>query len=116
MLFVHGWSRFQWEAGLKFGLMANIYHQHGTDTASEASGLPPDFKSYDISNGGSDLSALFEVSLVGCYRLNENLSLRLGYQFYDITALALAPRQLGSFSHGGNVAFDGLSLGLQTTW
>src|SRR5208283_2990559 len=27
LLFVHGWSRVQWEAGLKVGLMANIYRQ-----------------------------------------------------------------------------------------
>jgi opacity protein-like surface antigen len=112
-LFVHGWSRFQWEAGLKFGLMANIYHQHGTDTASNP---PPGFTPYDISNSGSDFSALFEVSVGVRYRLMDNLGLRLGYQFYDITGLALAPRQLGSFGHGGNVALDGFSIGLQATW
>ena len=116
LLFVHGWSRFQWEAGLKVGLMANIYHQHGTDTASNPSGIPAGFTPYDISNSGSGLSALFELSLAARYRLTDNLGLRLGYQVYDITGLALAPRQLGSFGHGGNVAFDGLSIGLQATW
>ena len=77
LLFVHGWSRVQWEAGLKFGLMANIYHQHGTDTASNPPGIPPLHPS-DISNNGSDLSALFEVSFAACYRLTDNLGLRLG--------------------------------------
>ena len=113
VLFVHGWSRFQWEAGLKFGLMANIFHQHGTDTASNP---PAGFVPYDISNSGSDLSALFEVSVGVRYRLTDNLGLRLGYQFYDITGLALAPRQLGGFGHGGNVALDGFSIGLQANW
>jgi hypothetical protein len=117
LLFVHGWSRFQWEAGVKFGLMANIYHQHKTDTASNSSGgVPAGFNPYDISNNGSDLSALFELSFAVRYRLSENLGLRLGYQVYDITGLALGPRQLGSFGHGGNVALDGLSIGLQATW
>ena len=116
VLFVHGWSRVQWEAGLKFGLMANIYRQQLTDTASNSSGVPTGFVPYDASNNGCDLSALFEVSLAACYRLTDHLGLRLGYQVYDITGLALAPRQLGSFGHGGWVAFDGLSLGLKATW
>jgi hypothetical protein len=116
LLFVHGWERFRWEVGLKCGLMANIYHQHGSDTASEPSGIPAGFNPYDISNSGSDIAGLFEFSLAARIRLTDVLSLRLGYQIYDITSLALAPRQLGGFDHGGNVAFDGLSIGLQATW
>ena len=116
VLFVHGWSRFQWEAGLKAGLMSNIYRQHGTDTASNPSGVPAGFTPYDISNNGSGISGLFELTLASRYRLTDNLWLRLGYQVYDMTGLALAPRQLGSFGHGGNVAFDGLSIGLQGIW
>ena len=116
LLFVHGWSRVQWEAGLKLGLMANIYRQHGTDTASNPSGIPAGFTPYDISNNGGGLSGLFEVSFTACYRITDNLGLRLGYQVYDITGLALAPRQLSSFGHGGNVCLDGLSIGLRATW
>lgn len=116
LLIVHGWSRYQWEAGLKVGLLANIYRQHGTDVASGPSGVPAGFTPSDITNSGSDLSALFEISIAARYRLTDNLFLRLGYQLYDITGLALAPRQLGSFGHGGNVVFDGLSIGMQATW
>jgi hypothetical protein len=116
LLFTQGWSRFQWEAGLKAGLMANIYGQHGTDTASQPPGIPSGFVPYDISNSGCGLSALIEFSLAARYRLTENLWLRLGFQVYDITGLALAPRQLDGFGHGANVALDGLSLGLQATW
>ncbi len=116
LLFTYGWSRFQWEVGLKAGLMANIYQQHGTDAASEPAGIPPGFIPYDIANSGCGLSALFEVSLAARYRLSDYLWLRLGYQFYDITGLALAPRQLDGFGHGANVALDGFSLGLQATW
>ena len=115
LLFVHGWSRFQWEAGLKVGLMANIYRQHGTDTASEPTGVPAGFMPYDISNSGSGLSGPLRVSLPPATVSPTTSVLRLGYQVYDITGLALAPRQLGSFGHGG-VAFDGLSLGLKATW
>ncbi len=113
LYFVRGWSHFQWESGLKVGLMANIYHQHLTDSAENP---PAGFNPGDISASGSDLSGLFEVSVGVRYRLTENFGLRLGYQFYDITGLALGPRQLGNFGHGGNVAFDGLSIGIQGTW
>jgi hypothetical protein len=113
LLLVHGWSRYQWEAGLKVGLMANVYEQRGTDTASNA---PAQFTPFNVSNSGTDLAALFEVSIAARYRITENLWLRIAYQFYDITGLALAPRQLGSFGHEGNVALDGLSIGMQCTW
>jgi hypothetical protein len=116
LLFTQGWSRFQWEVGLKAGLMANIYNQHGTDTASQPPGAAAGFVPYDIGNNGCGLSAMFEVSLAARYRIGDNLWLRVGYQFYDITGLALAPRQISSFGHGGNVALDGLSIGLQATW
>ena len=97
--------------------MANVYNQHGTDTASEPSGIPAGFKPYDISSSGTGLSALFEASFAARYRLTEFLYLRLGYRLYDFTGLALAePRQLGSFGHGGNVLYDGVSIGLQGTW
>ena len=116
LLFVHGWSRFQWEVGLKVGLMANIYHQHGTDTASDPSGVPA-ASPYDISNNGSDLSALFEVSLAACYRLTDNLGLRLGYQVYDITRAGLGPAAAWQVSAmAATCAFDGLSIGLHATW
>jgi hypothetical protein len=114
LLFTYGWSRFQWETGLKCGLMANIYRQHGSDTASNA---PGGFIPYpDYSNSGCGLAALFEISLAARLRLTDNLWLRLGYQFYDITGLALAPRQLDTYGHGANMALDGFSIGLQGTW
>ncbi len=116
LLFVRGWSRFQWEAGLKIGLMANMYRQHFSDTAADAAGIPAGFTPYDLSNNACGLSALFEVSVAACYRLTDNFGLRFGYQFYDITGMALAPRQLSSFGHGGNLALDGLSVGLQAAW
>ena len=116
LLYRHGWSHFEWEAGLKVGLMANIYNQRGLDAASGPPGVMANFVPYDVSNKSSDYSALFEVSLAARYRLNDNLWLRLGYEFYGITGLALAPQQLGGFSRNGNVSFDGLSLGLQAAW
>jgi opacity protein-like surface antigen len=93
------------------GLLANIYHQHGSDTSDYTTGFTPS----DLSNSGSGVSALFEVSVGARYRINDNLWLRVAYQLYDITGLALAPQQLGGFGHNGNVAFDGVSIGLQAT-
>ena len=114
--FTHGWARFQWDFGFKVGLMANLYQQQKTDTASEVGGLPAGYNPYDVSNKSSDLSALFEVTLGARYRLSDNLWLRLGYQVYDITGLALAPKQLGGYNHTGNVCLDGFSIGLQATF
>ncbi len=116
LLFVHGWERFQWETGVKAGLMVNIFRQHVTDTAADPLGVPGGFVPFDVSNDGSAVSGVFEVTVGARIRLTDLLWLRLGYDFYDITSLALGPRQLSSFGHGGNVALDGLSVGLQATW
>jgi hypothetical protein len=113
LLLVRGWERFQWETGIKAGLMANIYHQHLTDTISGLSNPPP---GYDISNNGTGVAGLFEVSVAARVRLTEWLWLRVGYQFYDFTGVALGPRQLSVFDHVGNVALDGVSIGLLGTW
>ncbi len=114
--FVHGWGRFQWETGIKAGLMVNIYKQHGTDTASDPGGVPAGFVPGDVSANGSAMAGLFEVTVAARWRITDELWLRLGYQFYDITGVALAPRQLNGFGHGGNVALDGLSIGLLYGW
>ena len=114
--FVHGWGRFQWETGVKAGLMVNMYKQHGTDTASDPGGVPAGFVPGDASASGSAMAGLFEVSVAARMRITDELWLRLGYQFYDITGVALAPRQLNGFGHGGNVALDGLSIGLLYGW
>jgi hypothetical protein len=116
LLFVHGWQRFQWETAVKAGLMVNMYRQHGSDTASDPSGVPAGFVPFDSSANGSAMAGLFEVSVAARIRITDELWLRLGYQFYDITGVALAPRQLNGWGHGGNVALDGLSIGLLYAW
>ena len=54
------------------------------------------------------------------YRINQVLWLRLGYQYYCATGLALAPRQLTTtpppWDHNGTVGLDGFSLGLEADW
>ena len=88
--FVHGWGRFQWETGVKAGLMVNMYKQHGTDTASDPGGMPAGFVPGDASANGTAMAGLFEVSVAARMRITDELWLRLGYQFYDITGVALA--------------------------
>jgi hypothetical protein len=116
--FVRGWDRFQLETGVKVGLAANIFTQHGIDVASTgAGGIPAGFTPFDISHSGTGVSGIFELSLSARCRLSQSLWLRAGYQVYCVTGLALAPRQLdASFGHGGTVALDGLSLGLESAW
>ena len=113
---IRGWDRFQLTTEGKIGLLANFYTQRATDTAGGTSGSPPGFLPFDVSHSGTDLSVLFEVALLGTYRVSPHLWLRAGYQLYCVTGLALAPRQVGNFGHGGTVGLDGLSLGLEAGW
>ncbi|MCE5269129.1 MAG: hypothetical protein LLG00_14735 [Planctomycetaceae bacterium] len=104
------WDRFQLGVEAKFGLYANVYSQHGTDT-----GVGPGFIAYDDSNSGTDLGTLVEVSLQARYRITQSLWLRGGYQFYGAGGLALGPRQLAGYNDSGSIGMDGLSVGLEFT-
>jgi hypothetical protein len=106
-----GSDRFQLCTEVKIGLFANIYSQHGVDSAVGTPGFEP----FDVSHSGTDLSALFEVSILLRYRVTKCAWLRLGYQAYGVTGLALGPRQLDSYDTNGSLGLDGLSLGLEIT-
>ena len=121
--FAQGWQNFQWDVGVKYGPMLNIYRQHGADRAATAlAGFNP----YDNSNNSSGLSQLFEVS-VGVRVLLSPVRpigdspestwwLHVGYQFDEITGLALAPQQVSGFDHGGKETLNGLSVGVEAAW
>jgi hypothetical protein len=111
---VRGWERFQLSGEAKIGLMANVYTQRETDSGSGT--LPNGFTPFDVSHNGTDLAALFELSLLARCRITPYLWLRLGYQFYCVTGVALAPRQLAAWDRAGTVGLDGLSLGVEGTW
>ena len=86
-----GWDRFQLSTEGKVGLFANVYSQQGTDSINGSASYP----GFDVSHSGTDLSALFEFSLLARFRLTECMWLRAGYQYYCATGLATGPRQLG---------------------
>jgi hypothetical protein len=114
---VRGWERFQLSTELKAGLAANVYSTHGTDTAGGTAGVPAGFNAWEASDSGTGLAAFFELSILARYCVvDKHLFLRAGYQAYCVTGLALGPRQLGGFGHGGTVALDGLSLGIEGAW
>jgi hypothetical protein len=113
--FTRDWDRLQVISEGKVGLLANSYTQRGSDSA-EGTGSPYGFGAYEVSHSGTDLSALVELSIAARLRLGESLWLRLGYQFYFVSGIATAPRQLGGFDHNASVLLDGLSLGLEATW
>ena len=104
-----GWDRFQLSTEAKVGLYANIYSQDEADSVSGSTGAQP----FSASHGDTDLAFLGEVSILARYRVTESLWLRAGYQFYYAAGLAMAPRQLGGFDNRGDVALDGLSLGVE---
>jgi hypothetical protein len=113
---IRGWDRFQLTTEGKIGLMANCYTQRAVDSGGGTSGAPAGFQPFDIAQSGTGFSALFEASVLATFRVAPKLWLRAGYQFYCVTGLALAPRQLSGFGHGGSVGLDGLSLGLEANW
>lgn len=113
---IRGWDRLQLTTEGKFGLLANFYTQRASDTAGGTLGAVPGFQPFDDSNSDTGLSALFELSLLVTYRVSPKLWLRGGYQLDYVTGLALGPRQLEKFTHGGTVGLDGLSLGLEAAW
>ena len=86
-----GWDRFQLSTEGKVGLFANVYSQQGTDSINGSTSSP----GFDVSHSGTDLSALFEFSLLARFRLTECMWIRAGYQYYCATGLATGPRQLG---------------------
>jgi hypothetical protein len=104
-----GWDRVQLCTEAKIGLYANVYSQHETDSAGGYTGFTP----IDQWHDGTDLSALFELSILLRYRITSCTWARLGYQFYSATGLALGPRQLGGRDAGGSLGMDGLSLGIE---
>ena len=106
-----GWDRFQLSTEAKIGLFANVYSQQETDSAGGTVGFQP----FDVSHSGTDLAALFEVSVLLRYRITPCMWLRAGYQYYGVTGLALGPRQLGGYDAAGTVGLDGLSVGLELT-
>jgi hypothetical protein len=92
-------------------LFAKVYSQQGTDSAGTTVGFQP----FDVSHSGTDLAALFEISLLLRYRVTSCMWLRAGYQYYGVTGLALGPQQLGGYDAGSTVGLDGLSLGVELT-
>ena len=115
LLFVHGWERFQWEAGLKCGLMANMYHQQGSDTVSQPAplGFVP---SPNVSNNGTDVAGVFEFSIAARHPPDRCPHPPPGISNLRHHLAGPGPAQLSGLDHGGNVAFDGLSVGVQATW
>ena len=107
-----GWDRFQLSTEAKVGLYANIYSQHGNDSATGVANFQP----FDVSHDGTAFAAIFELSILLRYRITQCLWLRAGYQYYGATGLALAPRQLADYDAGGSIGLDGLSLGAEMTW
>ena len=107
-----GWDRFQLSTEAKIGLFANVYSQHGTDSATGVDG----FQAFDVTHDGTDLAAVFELSILLRFRVTSCMWLRAGYQYYGVTGVALSPRQLADYDAGGSVGFDGLSLGAELTW
>ena len=113
---IRGWERFQVVTEGKAGVFANFYTQQKTDTASGPAQYLTDFAPVDESQHGTDVAAMFELSIMARFRCTDHLWLRLGYQVYCVTGLALGPAQLNGYTHNSTVALDGLSAGVDMAW
>lgn len=109
------WDRLQFITEIKGGLFANIHDQNGTDDAVEYGIASSD----SAKNSSTDLSALFELSLMLRYQITQCLAVRGGYQYIGVSGLALGPRQLQSygdfrvFNNNGSVSMNGLWAGVE---
>ena len=70
-----------------------------------------------------DCSLVGEVSILGNYRIRQNLVVHAGYHFVWITGLALAGEQMqfmpdaaARLNDNGHVFYQGISGGLEWTW
>jgi len=112
------WSRFELSTEVKGCLMANFNSASYSNLNSSGviSGNPAGFEAIDGSDHSTSVAGLFEFSITARYRITEHLWLKGGYQTYYLAGLALAPRQLPGFDHGGSLTLDGPSIGIETNW
>jgi hypothetical protein len=116
--FTDDWKRFQLSTELKAGLFANFVSASYSNLNSSGaiSGNPAGFIPVNQSQSTTGVAGVFEISLIGRYRVTEHLWIRGGWNDYFIAGLALGPRQLSNFSHNASISLDGPSLGLEASW
>ncbi len=112
------WKRFQLSTEFKAGLFANFISASYSNLNSSGaiSGNPAGFISVNQSQTTTGVAGVFEISVIGRYRVTDHLWIRGGWNDYFIAGLALGPRQLGAFSHGASISLDGPSLGIEASW
>jgi hypothetical protein len=112
------WERFQLITDVKAALFANFvsasYSNLNSSGVTEEN--PVGFIPFSEKDRGTEVAGLFEVSVIGRYRLNDHWWLRGGYQSTYLGGLALGPRQLAAFDHRGGLTLDGPSLGFEADW
>jgi hypothetical protein len=116
--FIDDWKRFQLSSELKAGIYANFISASYSNLNSSGaiSGNPAGFIPVNQTQSSTGVAGVFEVSLIGRYRVTDHLWIRGGWNDYFIAGLALGPRQLGGFSHSASISLDGPSLGLEAAW
>jgi hypothetical protein len=116
--FIREWSRFQLNTELKAGLMANFVTStySNLNSSGVTQGNPPGFTPVNSSNSATGVAGLFELTIIGRYRLTDHLWIRGGYQSYYLAGLAIGPQQLSGFHHGAGIGLDGPSIGLEASW
>jgi hypothetical protein len=116
--FLDDWKRFQLSTELKAGIFANFISAsyYNLNSSGAISGSPAGFIPINQSQTTTGVAGVFEISIIGRYRVTDHLWIRGGWNDYFIAGLALGPRQLGEFSHGASISLDGPSLGIEASW
>ena len=109
---------FQLISDIKAALFANFVSASYSNLNSSGvtQGNPAGFIPYSQTDRGTEVAGLFEVSVIGRYRLGDHWWLRGGYQTTYLGGLALGPRQLAAYDHRGGLTLDGPSLGFEADW
>ncbi len=77
---------------------------------------------YNSSARDGTLPLLLQGGILGRYHLRPNVSLRAGYEYFYVTAVALAPHQAnftpdtGKVGTTGNPFYHGITMGMEYFW
>jgi hypothetical protein len=116
------YQRPKWRLGMRtrIGSFINYADQNSFVTITD----PADPIADRIESASShDVSFVFDFSLAASYHIRPNISLRAGYDFLFVNQIALAPEQLTfnpgptpTIVNGGQLLYNGLSLGVEFVW
>ncbi len=113
------WRRLTFDVTGKAGIFLNlIENRQSNGNSTGIASLPggAGFNTFDTSSRSVGAATVLDLSATLSYRFTDHFELRGGYQCLYVGGLALAPEQLGSQSHSGDLFLHGPMAGFQANW